>query len=232
MTTQANSRTAVNAADESQVVDYLRNTPEFFERNAELLSELQLPHPSGGAISLVERQVQVLREQNAELKAKLMDLVEVARDNDRLNERMHRLTLDLLRDDGLAPLLDTLGEHLRGEFNADAVAIRLAGIDDSRARELGVQRLETDVALDDLFGAVFASGRPICGRLKQDQLEFLFEDRAAAIESAAVVPLGDKAAVGVLAIGSCESIRFHPGMGTLFLSHLGELVGQVLSASD
>ncbi len=230
MTTQPSTSTPDTEPDRQQVAEYLRNNPDFFDHNAELLSELRLRHPSGQAVSLVERQIQVLRDQNSELKAKLLDLVDVARDNDRLNDRMHRLTLDLLKTDSLASLLDTLVDHLRREFKADAVSVRLSGLDEAQVREAGARQLQTDDTVKALFEPLFSAGRPLCGRLKQAQMDFLFGDQAAAIESAAVVPLGSKAVRGVLAIGSRESIRFHPGMGTLFLSHLGELLGQMLES--
>ncbi len=229
-TTRASTTSSDTEPAPQQVAEYLRNNPDFFEQRAELLEDLRLPHASGRAVSLVERQIQLLREQNSELKARLLDLVDVARDNDRLNERMHRLTLELLKTDGLPALLDTLNDHLRREFRADAVALHLSGRDEAQVREAGARLLPDDEATRTLFESLFATGRPLCGRLKKAQLEHLFGDQAAALESAAVVPLGDKAERGLLAIGSCESIRFHPGMGTLFLSNLGELLGQLLAS--
>jgi len=228
MTTQANAEDRVAPPDAEQVSEYLSGHPEFFDTRAELLTSLKLNHPSGNAVSLIERQVQVLREQNQDLKNRLLELVEVARDNDRLSERIHRLTLDLVKAGSLVELLDALEHSLRSEFMADAMVLHLPGLDESRQRETGAQLLLVDDALKALLPTPLVDNKPQCGRLKREQAEFLFGDQAAAIESCAVIPLGDHASTGLLSIGSREVNRFNPCMGTLFLSHLGELVASLL----
>jgi hypothetical protein len=105
-------------------------------------------------------------------------------------------------------------------------------VDESRLRETGARALHIDDALRALLPTPLVDGKPQCGRLKQDQAEFLFGDQAAAIESCAVIPLGDHACAGLLSIGSREVNRFNPCMGTLFLSHLGELVASLLGRFD
>ncbi len=224
MTSQANAKPAVQEPDANQVARYLSNHPEFFENQAELVAGLKLSHVSGTAVSLIERQVQVLREQNEGLKARLLELVDVARDNDRLSDRVHRMTLDLLATDTATALTDAIEDQLRNEFSADAVSLFLTDIDDDLQRECGVQKLEIGDALKTLFEPVFNAGKPQCGRLGADQLAYLFKEQAQAIESAAVIPLGHHAQAGLLAIGSRESNRFNNDMETLFLSHLGELL--------
>mgnify|MGYP001812618933 FL=1 len=227
-TTSQQTRSDTPALEEKAVADYLRDNPEFFQNNPSLLAGLQVPHSCGGAVSLVEHQVRVLRDQNRQLKRKLMDLVHVARDNNRLNERMHQLTLGLVSSSSLEALLDTLREHLQGEFSADTVTIRLAGIPEARARECAVDQFSSDDPQLEHFESFYKTCRPQCGRFKREQLEYVFGDQAQAVESAALIPLGKKGQIGLLAIGSQESNRFHPGMGTLFLSHLGELLELLL----
>ncbi len=229
MTTQANAENSVAALDAQQVSDYLASHPDFFDKHPELLAMMQLNHSSGKAVSLIERQVRVLRDQNQDLKKRLLELVDVARDNDRLSERLHRLTLDLLSAGSLTELIDSLEHGLRNEFMADAIVLHLPALDESRQRECGARPLEVDNALMNLLPTPLVDNRPQCGRLKQGQAEFLFGDQAAAIESCAVIPLGDRASAGLLSIGSREVNRFNPCMGTLFLSHLGELVAGLLA---
>lgn len=228
MTTQANAENSVASPDADQVSDYLLEHPDFFDTRPDLLSSLKLNHHSGKAVSLIERQVQVLRDQNDDLKKRLLDLVEVARDNDRLSERVHRLTLDLLKAASLTELLDGLEHSLRSEFQADAIVLHLPGLDESRQRETGARPLHIDDALKLLLPTPLVENKPQCGRLKREQADFLFGEQAAAIESCAVIPLGDHAETGLLGIGSREINRFNPCMGTLFLSHLGELVAHLL----
>ena len=228
MTTQANAESRIEEPDSGQIASFLSNHPDFFDDHPDLLTELRLPNATGTAVSLIEKQVQVLRNQNQDLKNKLLELVDVAQANDRLNERMHRLTVDLLKAGSLVDLLDALKNHLRNEFKADAIAVHLPGLDETQQRETGAKNLLHDETLNQRFPVPCTEGKPQCGRLKQEQLEHLFQDQAAAIESTAVVPLGECACSGLLAIGSKEVNRFNPCMGTLFLSHLGELLSCLL----
>ena len=229
MTSSQQTQSPALPLEEKSVADYLRDNPDFFLNNTSLLAALQVPHAVGPAVSLVEHQVKVLRDQNSQLKRKLMDLVHVARDNNRLNERMHQLTLGLINATSLEALLDTLRENLLVEFKADTVTLRLAGLPEARARECAVDLFDTDSNELNHFEAFLKSSRPQCGRFKQEQLQYLFGDQAQAIESVALIPLGPKVSLGLLAIGSREASRFHPGMGTLFLTHLGELTGLLLA---
>ncbi len=229
MTSSQQTQSSALPLEEKSVADYLRDNPDFFQNNTSLLAALQVPHAVGPAVSLVEHQVKVLRDQNSQLKRKLMDLVHVARDNNRLNERMHQLTLGLINASSLEALLDTLRENLLVEFKADTVNLRLAGLPEARARECAVDIFDTDSKELNHFEVFLKSSRPQCGRFKQEQLQYLFGDQAQAIESVALIPLGPKISLGLLAIGSREASRFHPGMGTLFLTHLGELTGLLLA---
>lgn len=237
MSTQAEAENTPANIDAKQVADYLRENPGFFNEETELVAELEIPHPCGNAVSLLERQINVLRDQNRDLKRKLMELVQVARDNDRSNERMHQLILDMMSARTLEQVVDTMNDHLQGEFNADTVSIHLFELPADQARESGIQRIDRENKELSQFDNFFSSTRPLVGRLKQEQLDYLFGDQAPALASAALIPLGQDASLGMLAIGSSEANRFQPGMGTLFLTHLGEIMGCclkpfVLAAKD
>ena len=132
----------------------------------------------------------MLRDQNHELKQRLLELVDVARDNDRLNERLHHLTLELIGAGSLTELIDNLENQLRDEFMADAIVLHLPDLDESRQRETGARPLVIDDQLRELLPTPLTENRPQCGRLKQDQAEFLLGEQAAAIESSAVIPAG------------------------------------------
>src|SRR5690625_1641249 len=112
---------------EASVIEYLSRNPHFFAEQPELLAQMQIPHASGTAISLLEHQVRVLRLRNHALQNRLDELLEVARDNDRLAERMHRLTLELMDADNLDGVLFGLQDELRSNFDCDAVTIKLFG---------------------------------------------------------------------------------------------------------
>ncbi|HQU14532.1 MAG: hypothetical protein B7Z66_02705 [Chromatiales bacterium 21-64-14] len=213
---------------EEAVVEYLRNHPDFFEKHVPLLAILRVPHPSGTAVSLIERQVTVLRQQNQQLRRKLMDMVQTARDNEELTGRMQQLSVALADATDLRDVLETLDRVLRDDFRADAIALCLIGAPVTLGAPTHVKSLAADDPGLVHFAKILDARRPVCGRLKRQQLDFLFGEAAAEIASGALLPLADTQTLGLLAIGSRDPHRFHPAMGTVFLRHMAELVSHSL----
>ncbi len=208
--------------DETVIADYLQSHPEFFQRHSDLLETLQVPHQAGTA-SLIERQVTVLREKSRDLEEQLNGLIRTARGNEQIVTRLQRFTLELMRADSLDDVIATCQEILRDDFNADFVTLRIIGGDDT------MHFVAPDNKTLTHFDKLFDSKKPVCGRLKQEQQEFLFDKNADGINSVALIPLAGAERMGILALGSEDETRFHPGMGTVFISHLGELISASLS---
>ena len=217
-------------AEEESVARYLHSNPEFFERHQALLARLRLPHSRGGStISLVERQIEVMRERHAALEAKLAELVRVARDNDVVAERFHRFARRLLRAPSRQAALDEIEASLRDDFDAFHSVLLLVGA----ASEESSQRFPRCIAPDDpnlkSFESLFASAKPRCGQVRDSQREFLFGSDANDIGSVALVPLGEKGSLGLLALGSTARDRFHPGMSTEFLGRMADLIADAVA---
>lgn len=211
--------------DEKQIEEYLLENPDFFHTHLDLLEEMHVPHPSGVAISLVERQLSLLREKNQVLEKRLYDLVTAARENENLISRLHRLSLELMHADCLDAVVSTCQEVLRTDFNADNVVLRLIGEGDNAE---GLHFISPkDKSLKN-FETLFEKRSPVCGRLRPKQQLFLFGEKGNKIKSAVLIPLHEAKNIGVLALGSEDEARFHPGMGTLFIGYLGELVSRTL----
>ena len=226
---------AATASADQDVADYLAEHPDFFERHAGLLEKLRVPHQAGhSAVSLVERQVSVLQDKNRGLERRLHDLVEVARFNSILSDKIHALALRLLRADGAAGVLGALEAGLREDFGASqAVVVLLHNSSEIVAREQTRFLRHVDRSDPGLkpFSTFIENGRPRCGRIRDVQREFLFPGEAAAIASVAMVPLGEHCEVGILAIGSSDAHRFNPTMSTDFLARIGELTAAALAAA-
>lgn len=217
-----------NLTDED-IERYLSTHPDFFERNIDLLESLSIPHDTGGAVSLIERQVDVLRNKNEQLERKLIDLVQVARDNEGLSTRLHRLALGLMEAEGIDDVISTTKDLLRNEFPSTHVVVRLFaenGLDEPISDLYIGERGEAPKSLvEDLFD----SNRPVCGRFEEVQMTYVFGDIGVEVKSAVLIPLTDGRNLGILALGSHEPDRFHNGMGTLFLGYLGELVSRAVN---
>lgn len=218
---------------EESVADYLQQNPDFFERHGALLAKLKLPHGRGAAaVSLVERQVSVLREKNEKLESRLRELIEVARDNDVLAGKIHRLACRLLRARAAPALIDALEGSLREDFGASEWLLLLATGPQSSFTQVSSRHLRLiDAAAPELkmFETLFESGRPRCGQIRDSQRDYLFGAGTIEIGSAALVPLGSQPILGLLAIGSPDTERFHPTMSTEFLARIGGLVSEAIA---
>lgn len=227
MSTQRKTDFAEESLSEDVVHDFLAENPDFFERHGELLGTLRLPHGDTGAVSLVERQVSVLRQKDLKHERKLRDLLSVARANDVLSGKIHQLTLRLLAAKDLAQTLTTLEESLRADFDADQSILVFFG-DPEDFDSINVGRFFLAIAHDDEslkpFDTFLGGSGPRCGQIRDVQRDFLFGKETDEIGSVALVPLGESAESGFIAIGSADADRFHPGMSIDFLSRLGELI--------
>ena len=211
------------------VATYLAEHPNFLQDHPELLGDLIIPHSTGSAISLIERQVQVLRDKQVTAERQLHQLIEVAHDNDRLAERMHRLTLALLDCATLSDVITAVHDNLSGAFEADVVALllfddRVSGPTLETTRWLSARSPELAE-----FDNILNSRKPTCGRLTTAQLDCLFGPDPSAVGSAVVIPLAENEPYGLLGIGSRDAERFQHGMGITFLQQLGSLISHALS---
>lgn len=226
--------TGPEAIAEEQVGEYLVAHPEFFERHPGVLARLRLPHQRGSAaVSLVERQVLVLREKHGALEQKLQELIENGRANDAIADRIHRLTRRLLRARDLGSALAGLETSLREDFGAsrwlvlltDPALPGLAGHQYPHVRVVarGSQELK-------IFETFFESGRPRSGQIRDTQRDYLFGTEGGPVGSTVLVPLGERAALGLLAIASHDTERYLPTMSTDFLVRIGDLVTEAITS--
>jgi uncharacterized protein YigA (DUF484 family) len=210
---------------EDSIAAYLKSHPDFFERHSTLMLGLKLPHRAGGAsISLVERQVSMLRQRNAQLERQLKDLVAVAKQNDVLVEKIHQLCLKLMRAPTLTARLERLETGLREDFAAErAVLVLFPDAPAEALREGFVRRMGPDDVDVRPFATFLRAAKPRCGPLR-DRQKNIFERDADAVSSAALVPLGSESRLGFLIIGSHDPDHFHPGKRMDFLARLGEVL--------
>ena len=206
-----------------QVRSYLAANPDFFVQHQDLLKILSVPHPSGSAVSLVEKQIAILREQNKGLKDEFENLKVNARKNEQLFDHMHKLTLVLMEANDLEGAIASFQSVLYEQFKADFVSLRI--IQDNQNSALAGLFVPVQDRRLKSFRKILKSGRPECGRPNAEYAALLFGENAEQVRSCAIVPFFVSDTVGLLGIGSYDKARFVPGMGHLFLSRIGELIG-------
>ncbi|MGH8611037.1 MAG: DUF484 family protein, partial [Gammaproteobacteria bacterium] len=211
----------------SAVAEYLRRRPNFLVNQPELLQEISVPHETGEAVSLVERQVATLRKRSKQLQVKLREWIDVAEHNDRLSLKLHHLTRMLITARDLDTVFSILYESLVSDFRADYVVLWLF-VDTPPGQNQRREFLGTQTKQQAVLEDVFEKAVPFCGALSGPQRAALFDGATEEIGSAAVLALREVDWRGILAIGVRDAGRFQAEMGTDFLIRLSEIVSAVL----
>jgi uncharacterized protein len=218
-----NRNTEFTAED---IAAYLKLHPDFFLKRPDLLMDLEVAHPSGGAVSLLERQVSVLRERNMDMRHRLNNLLDNARANDHLFEHTKQLVLKLIEAQNLDQMVDAFVNSLQQDFQIDFASLLLIGNPNAH-RGVRARVVSLSEAREQIDG-LLKSSKAICGVLRPEEVRFLFPDHNRQVGSAAVMPLSYGYPLGVLAIASSDAGYFRSTMGTLFLGYIAEVLNRLL----
>jgi uncharacterized protein YigA (DUF484 family) len=213
---------SIDILTHDQVAQFLRDNPEFFSHNADLLSKINLAHPySGQAISLGERQVMLLRDRARNLENKLKEFIQFAEENDSIGDKMHRLSLGLMRARSLPAALESLYMNLTEQFVIPHVTLRVwSG---------GTDLPEFTQVSEDIRVLTAGLAQPQCGGDAPDEVRAWFGESGPHLRSFALTPLREEGVEGLLVMASEDPKRFYPEMGTLYLNWLGELSSAAIS---
>jgi uncharacterized protein YigA (DUF484 family) len=218
-----------DTSSESQLLSLLRKNLDILIKHPELLVELEIPHQAGDASSLIERQVNVLRDNLKNSEKRLRRLMDIARDNERLAKSRHRIAVNLLGAHDLDDVISIVLDELKNELKAEFVDIKLI----SNNKEMRENHPDLFVTSRSAklkeFSTMLKHKNPVCGRCSQEQKDFLFGNSAEEVASAAVIPLVAGADLGLLGLGGRDPDRFQTSMGTEFLTQVGELVSATLA---
>jgi len=212
---------------EEQVVAYLRNNSDFFIRQEDLLADLSLPHESGKAISLLEKQVTILRDRGIEARHKLNDLLKNARNNDNLFETTRSLVLSLMRAENVTEIAEVTRNQLFKHDNIDACQIIL--VEHPHLNVSQLIKVESLEKLKNDFNDVFRLKRTHCGAVTKEHLAYLFPDSDQKILSTALCPvISNGEILALIAFGNRTENYFNVNLDTLFLDFIGHVVGAAL----
>ncbi len=197
------------------VAEYLQKNPEFFNQHPEILTDLVIAHPYGGrTISLSERQMLMLRERVKELEKKLREWMEIATENEALQDKVHHYTLALLGTYDLASKQQVATRNLREIFAVPHAVIQLWKEQPPSVEVMSFADLNT---------------KPICAHEAVYDTRAWFGEGAEHLRSFAYLPLHKgPQSIGMLILASEEAQRFYPEMGTVFLQRIAELVSSAV----
>ena len=220
-------------ATEANVADYLKKHPDFFIKHLNLLNTLDIPHQTGQAVSLVEKQMHVLRQSNKDLKERFNKLLDVARENEGHFEQTKKLVVELFDfHSSRGNLSDLMGifENLFPTVLA-ANEYRVIFLDQTDSLSLNDKQVVmiNSSTLKDNIPKFANMKKSFCGTLTKDEKTFAFDEQADLIASCAAIPLSHKEFKGLIVIGNFKEGHFYKGMGTMFLDHIGNIISRVIS---
>lgn len=215
---------------ERDVVAYLREYPDLFARHPDLLEVVELRHKAGSAVSLIERQVDMLRAHNQRLEDRLTRLMDAARDNEKRADSVHRLARTLIRAPTLGAVIAGLARSMREDFDIQETVVGVASTVCKRHDIDGLMVIEADGRLARTFENFFRTRLIECGPLDAERAQILFPKAAVLPQSLALVPLEKDKSLGFMALGACDPSRFQPRQGKMFLEMTAELIAAALRA--
>ncbi len=224
MQAEQTDRRDVPSAD--SVLQFLTHNPDFFNQHSDVLPRLSIPHHTGQAVSLIEKQVSVLRNKCCTLENSLRDLINVARENEQLHQRLHGLIQDIITASSLDDVVNLTRDNMLANFNADDVRVVIVSQKpDEKPASDHIQLKENDPGLA-LFSEIFKKRETRCGELGDAQKQVIFGADAQHVASAAVIPLIHNRKLGLVVLSSKDETRFALGKGVMFLNQLGEVLSR------
>lgn len=218
------------APSPNEVASFLRRHPEFLSEYPDIALTLMVPRDQGATTSLASYQLEALRDKNRELSQRLRELIEIAHENEQLMVRVHSLTVALMRERTFGDTVRRVMAALSEDFHSNRLRLVLFR---APCTELPVAEwlISAPSGANELpaFAEFLRRGEPLCGRLLPEKIEFLFGKQAADVRSSVLVSLHGR---GMLAIGSDDPNRFHPGMGTVFVRLIAEAIGAAIARFD
>jgi len=212
---------------EQDIANFLANTPGFFERHAELLGAVQLTSPHGQrAVSLQERQMEMLREKIKGLEMKIIEMIRNGQDNLALADKLHRWTRSIMLADHAADVPQVLVSELQHQFMIPQAGIRVWAADAAHADLPFAQPVG-----DDARSFASSLSVPYCGVNAGFEAAQWLADPST-VMSLALIPLrrtADAPAFGMLVLGSPDPTRYSADMGTDFLARVGDIASAGLA---
>jgi uncharacterized protein YigA (DUF484 family) len=214
-----------NALSAEQVAEFLAANPDFFEEHVNVLLNINVAHPHGGrTVSIPERQLIATREKVRLLENKLAELIQFGEENDALSAKIHALGLKLIDCATLDQLIDTLYLELLERFQIPHVAVRVWDVSPADHPMPEFQPVAAE-----LNQFVAAMTTPYCGSHPVYETNLWFGEHAPHLKSYAMVPLTAGRTFGLLLMASESASRFYADMGTVFLTHIGDILAHCLA---
>jgi uncharacterized protein YigA (DUF484 family) len=215
-----------NPAEQELVRDYLTKNPDFFEQNSDIFEVINISHDSGKAISLVERQIGIMRERNSKMITQIDQMQAAAKENALLMEKTNRLVLNLVQANDLNSLGKALTVSLKSDFSTEFFSLTLINKDPAVTKN--AVNFVSENEAKSIIGNILSAKKAICGKRKHEEISLLFGNQAEEIGSVLALPLRTTNTFGVLALGHSDPEFYTKEIGTVFIDYIGDLLSELI----
>ncbi len=213
--------------DPELIRDYLKENPDFFTDNSDLLAEITLPHGENGAISLVEKQVAMLRERDKSSRVKLDEFLKAAKQNDDIFKKSQFMVLGLIEATDKDSFLKNLEKGFKRDFKSSAYSLMIFG-DEPKQINHFTSVVSKDTA-KEYVASLIRSTKPTLGVLRPAEQDFLFRHQSEKVKSAVVLSVREgRNQIALLAIGNSDPNYFKAGMGTIFVQFIADVLARMI----
>ena len=215
-----------NANNQEIVREYLIENPDFFAENPDIFEAINISHDSGKAISLVERQISLMRKRNSEMVAQIDQMQHTAKDNALLMEKTNRLVLNLVQAKNLTGLIKALTVSLKSDFSTEFFSLTL--IDNHRTTAKAAANFISESEAKSTINNILIAKKAVCGVRNSEEVSLLFGSQADDIGSVLALPLKKDNTFGVLALGHSDPKFYNEEIGTVFIDYIGDLLIELI----
>ena len=215
---------------QQDVIEYLKDNPDFFIKNSNLVESIQVTNRDGSVASLANHQINLLKQRNSHLKKNLSDMVFNASENEKLMSQIFEIALKVGQYTKVSNVLKCFIHYVDKIFSPDWIKVVLPENDSLNSIKSVIQMKVNDPSLS-VFDEFFQNNEAVCGRLQKSFLEFFFKESSPKVGSSILLPLGNNSEKGMLIFASKNEERFHPNMSTDLLNRLSQILESKLKDS-
>jgi uncharacterized protein YigA (DUF484 family) len=208
---------------DKEIIAFLNQNTDFFIRHPEQMEAIQVNNKNGTVTSLINHQVNVLKDRNNHLKNKLSQLITYAEENEKIMSQIFELTLQLCQISHVANVTKHFGQFVKQSFESDMFKIVMPAYENLESSQ-SVLCISEESEFMSIFSEFMTNNTPICGRLRKEKLSYIFGRKSEKIGSSVILPIGKNAEKGLLVFASFDESRFNPDMSTDLLSKLTHIL--------
>ena len=211
-----------------EIAEYLILNPNFFKENPEVLNSIEIIHESGAAVSLIQKQVELLRSNYNSTTDKLMELLGIAKNNEDIFILTKELILSLINASSIEEIVALIEKSFVADFGAKKSKVLFFT---ESSKNLPKGRVKNPAEARNILGNLLKPGKIFCGEVNKEVAKFIFNQKTS-VKEIALLPLNSISLLGLIALGSDQPGKYSDNKDTLFLDFIAEVVSKLIDGHN